>query len=1478
MAKHVVSTAVTHCIFGSRPSMLLVEGGHKDSIEGHYSANVGDHIPFVNIVPFGLCCSPFNPMVIAALGVPQPCIPLTPLPWMPGNDTIKLEGKKILDDLSICPCIWAGIIFFLTAGQGSSHVAESVPEGKKEELKQQALDKIEELKQTEEGRKLIDRVTAEATKNSKLGLLGSAVASAVNSLKKDDSKKEETEKLVTLSVNPKWRRTGLGKPTEDISTLIRMPGAFAEKVVNKIIDKYTPLSSNDTRSLPDKFTNWTAEVNDPKLAQEVKKSLQLDNATDLNEGYIYIFAQCKSYTENQDFKEIRLYKEYHANFVGGGLVYHEIDMSKEAGKDIRNRCRRTGYNIELPYKYEKLNSDGKIIKSSKFDAVYAMYSPTQLSWERIGRLGGISPDDTRLEKMWDYYKSQIITKQQAGSLASLREKRCGGKIPQDRLDYLYSVQHEDKPVEEVVFEGSDTVEAWQKKIIFHNKKKDPILLLSDPAGEVLQGNIVMDYLFDNLRNVMNKIISFDNHIAGGRNKLKLEKIAIEPLKSEILNQKFALAAKYDLTTIRAKNLFKREKIPLPKKIDIISDIFHELDKEQSTITCLQVKDKIELENSFTKLLSELKRNKKDKIAAGKKFSEYLSKIPSEQQLKQNSSTEDDSHETDYERLSALMAYQLFIKKDYPGILKVDGKKMYYYDLNKETPLPAGEVPWYEGEASLNQAKIDYLLKAAERMCLHKLITDLQRTNTDIMLSKALGSGSYSIDINEEIKDYFARPGIESLKGYIVISSLMTYSCLNSGNIDSKIRMCESQINSSNTSRDSDGKLLSTISTLHAKLYSSTILRSTATEIYNILGTTDFSTEIIKDETAPAGLDYFNKLKDESFPLHSSIFHIAGKKEPGIGNFDQAAFSEGFKQDVYSLAANSKHVATIFQKSYAFITKKTHEAIIQNSSKLEEYNNKIGAWRERLNAQADAALGSEFRKNKMKVITEIEDAEKAKQNLKNDQVAMEDKVKATSPLVAKFSGLVAILALVDVYDKIIKLTSEGKFKESDNLLNSSVDLSKTVLNLGVSLEAVHGAYNTIKKQQKFMDTVALNEEKRIGIVRGKTTYEWPPKSEFEESFKAFRGKLGDIITKWDSVASWSAIVFDLFDIVNSYVCAGHVDIAKLSGSLCTAAGDTLILASGFAQAKEAALETAKVGIAGADGDASMLLSEESGLAADTADTLIKTGSGLAVEEIGIMDFMLSSEGLLVAAMAFHLTALIIKSMVHTKYQIWAENSTLSTKGCTYEPWLKAPKEQYADLLKLVFIPELKVDPDDSCNDEDAISVIGEFTLLADFLKRKIDNVQFENLWLYKERITEGIQSIDGPKKIYCTFDEEHLFNAESCKLIPEKKDEDVKQWKTYYSKAKLRDLYDSIQIPQNSKDEIHTSSLDFADKINGLTVIPAAHIKCDDVTIPSLHGFPYSKGIVDQTSDLFNEMLADKALKAKLKLGQTNWLGKEKEIF
>jgi hypothetical protein len=123
MPQEVVNGATLMCTMGMAPSTLVVLPVNRTMVGNQPAANIMDHIPMVNIMPFGMCISPANPTVAAAtaaaLGVltPMPCIPNTPAPWVPGSPTVLIGNMPALNNTSMCNCMWAGVISVAQPGQ-----------------------------------------------------------------------------------------------------------------------------------------------------------------------------------------------------------------------------------------------------------------------------------------------------------------------------------------------------------------------------------------------------------------------------------------------------------------------------------------------------------------------------------------------------------------------------------------------------------------------------------------------------------------------------------------------------------------------------------------------------------------------------------------------------------------------------------------------------------------------------------------------------------------------------------------------------------------------------------------------------------------------------------------------------------------------------------------------------------------------------------------------------------------------------------------------------------------------------------------------------------------------------------------------------------------------------------------------------------------------------------------------------------------
>lgn len=122
MGQQVCMGAMTQCTFGLAPSTLMVIPINR-VMTGTPAANIMDNKPMANVMPFGMCQSLANPIVVsataAALGVlvPMPCIPMTMAPWVPGAPTVMLGNMPTLNNSSKLMCMWGGVISINVPGQ-----------------------------------------------------------------------------------------------------------------------------------------------------------------------------------------------------------------------------------------------------------------------------------------------------------------------------------------------------------------------------------------------------------------------------------------------------------------------------------------------------------------------------------------------------------------------------------------------------------------------------------------------------------------------------------------------------------------------------------------------------------------------------------------------------------------------------------------------------------------------------------------------------------------------------------------------------------------------------------------------------------------------------------------------------------------------------------------------------------------------------------------------------------------------------------------------------------------------------------------------------------------------------------------------------------------------------------------------------------------------------------------------------------------
>jgi hypothetical protein len=123
MGQQVVMGAMLQCSFGAAPSSMIVTPENTVMAVNRPAATIMDNIPMKIIMPFGMCSAPSNPQVAsataAASGVltPQPCIPVTSAPWVPGSSTVLIKNKPALNNSCKLMCNWGGVIQIVNPGQ-----------------------------------------------------------------------------------------------------------------------------------------------------------------------------------------------------------------------------------------------------------------------------------------------------------------------------------------------------------------------------------------------------------------------------------------------------------------------------------------------------------------------------------------------------------------------------------------------------------------------------------------------------------------------------------------------------------------------------------------------------------------------------------------------------------------------------------------------------------------------------------------------------------------------------------------------------------------------------------------------------------------------------------------------------------------------------------------------------------------------------------------------------------------------------------------------------------------------------------------------------------------------------------------------------------------------------------------------------------------------------------------------------------------
>ena len=127
MGMCVCGGAMLQCSFGLAPGTFQVTPQNQ-TITSMPIANIMDHKPMVNIMPFGMCQSLSNPQVAAATSAawgvltPMPCVPNTASPWMPGAPSVLIANFPALNDSSTLMCAWGGVIQIIYPGQTTINI------------------------------------------------------------------------------------------------------------------------------------------------------------------------------------------------------------------------------------------------------------------------------------------------------------------------------------------------------------------------------------------------------------------------------------------------------------------------------------------------------------------------------------------------------------------------------------------------------------------------------------------------------------------------------------------------------------------------------------------------------------------------------------------------------------------------------------------------------------------------------------------------------------------------------------------------------------------------------------------------------------------------------------------------------------------------------------------------------------------------------------------------------------------------------------------------------------------------------------------------------------------------------------------------------------------------------------------------------------------------------------------------------------
>ncbi|GGF95497.1 hypothetical protein GCM10010995_10920 [Cysteiniphilum litorale] len=121
----VSSGAEIRCMMGAAPLPLTVLPFGVNLSPGKPATLPINMIPFLNVKPFSPCTNPANPLVIASLGAPSTCMPLT-VPWFPLATMTQGLSMPLVRQNSQLHCAFtamSGMVTVVNPGQDAIEVA-----------------------------------------------------------------------------------------------------------------------------------------------------------------------------------------------------------------------------------------------------------------------------------------------------------------------------------------------------------------------------------------------------------------------------------------------------------------------------------------------------------------------------------------------------------------------------------------------------------------------------------------------------------------------------------------------------------------------------------------------------------------------------------------------------------------------------------------------------------------------------------------------------------------------------------------------------------------------------------------------------------------------------------------------------------------------------------------------------------------------------------------------------------------------------------------------------------------------------------------------------------------------------------------------------------------------------------------------------------------------------------------------------------